>query len=156
MKILLIGLWLCLISGCSSMYVPKDSDEPHGYSEIKLEDGGYLVSYQTYKSASYDEMFEFVVKRSAQLALYEGYDAFFIINRDDEMSAELIEMPLVTTMSTQVNTIANGVTVMSSQVDIASPGYTREIQIKKTTAQLLFRTNNGLAMAFNTADVLAQ
>ena len=147
---------MCLASGCSSMYVAKENHEPHGYSEIKLADGGYLVSYETYKSVSYDEVFEFVIKRSAELALYEGYDVFYILNREDEMMVELMDMPLVTTMSTQVNTIANGVSVMSSQVNIAAPGYTREIQIKKTTAQLLFMTEDVLGIKFDTANVLAQ
>jgi hypothetical protein len=154
-KILLIGLWLCLISGCSSMYVPKDSDEPHGYSDITLDGGGYLVSYETYKSVSYDEMFEFVVKRSAELAHLEGYDEFNISNRKDEMNIELIEMPLVTTTSTQSNLLAGGVTVMSSHVDVVSPGYTREVKIKKTTAKLVFSREDTIGMRFFTADALA-
>ena len=156
MKILLIGLLLCLMSGCSSMYVPKDSDEPHGYSDITLDDGGYLVSYETYKSASYDEMFEFVVKRSAELAHLKGYKVFNISNRKDEMSIELIEMPLVTTTSTQSNLLAGGVTVMSSHVDVVSPGYTREITIKKTTAKLVLSSEDTIEARFYTADVLAK
>lgn len=60
MKIVLIGFWVLWVSGCSSMYVAKESDEPHGYSEVKLDETSYLVSYQTYKSVSYDEMFEYV------------------------------------------------------------------------------------------------
>lgn len=156
MKIVLIGFWILWISGCSSMYVAKESDEPHGYSEVKLDETSYLVSYQTYKSVSYDEMFEYVTQRSAELALLEGYEDFNLSNRQDETIIELIEMPLVTTTSTQANFLPNGMTVMSSHVDVASPGYTREIKIKKTSAKITLVKEETIGMRLNTTEVLAQ
>ena len=138
------------------MYVAKESDEPHGYSDVKLDEASYLVSYQTYKSVSYDEMFEYVTQRSAELALLEGYEEFNLSNRQDEIIIELIEMPLVTTTSTQANFLPNGMTVMSSHVDVASPGYTREIKIKKTTAKISPVKEDTIGMRLNTAEVLAQ
>lgn len=127
---ILTALWLVsLVSGCTSMYVAKLDEEPHGYFESKLDDQRYQVHYQTYKSITQAEMFDFVIKRSAQLAFANGYSYFTLSDKQNESVIELIQMPEIMGSATQINTYT-----VSTQSHIAAPGYTMEMNIKTASA----------------------
>jgi hypothetical protein len=129
MKPIILMILAGLLTACSSLYVAKHSDEPHGYFETKLDDKRYHVYYQAYKSIKDDDMFGYVIKRSAQLAQNSGYLYFSLSNKSQDVEIELIEMPQV-----MGSTTSAGSDSLSTQTHIAAPGYTLEMSIKTVGA----------------------
>lgn len=129
MRSIILVILAGLVTACSSLYVAKHSDEPHGYFETKLDDKRYHVYYQTYKNMKDEDMFGFVIKRSAQLAQSSGYSYFALSHKSQNVEIELIEMPQV-----MGSTSSSGSDFLSTQTHIASPGYTLEMSIKTVGA----------------------
>lgn len=70
-------LALIMIGGCSTPYQPRGFRG--GYSEIKLTSDQYIVSFKGNGSTGSDTVRAYVLYRSAEITLSDGYDYFLVI-----------------------------------------------------------------------------
>lgn len=142
-NIILIAM-LVIIYGCAhtNMYVAKKDSEPHGYYEEQTDKNTYLVTYETYKPIEIEESFNYVLKRSAELAKANGFTSFELISNSEETVTELLEVPEVIGIVSQQND-PSGTTNMGAQTGVIVPAYTRAYTIKKSHAKIEF-SNSGL------------
>jgi len=73
-----------LLTACTTtptVYAPQTAAHGAGYSEYRLEDGRYRVTFQGNPGASINQVSDYVLLRSAELALRDGYDWFRVADR---------------------------------------------------------------------------
>lgn len=73
------------LSGCETIgptpYQPATASAP-GYSEMRIENDRYRVSFQGNSSTSRDVVETYMLYRAAELTLQSGYDNFTVAHRD--------------------------------------------------------------------------
>lgn len=74
-----------LLSACATaaptVYGPQTAANGAGYSEYRLESGRYRVTFRGNPGASVNQVSDYVLLRSAELALRDGYDWFRVADR---------------------------------------------------------------------------
>lgn len=80
-RVTILGVAL-ILAACASgpFYVPAERDGDVGYSEQKLENDRYRVSYTSRADASREEATQFALLRAAQLTLAEGRTWFDVLS----------------------------------------------------------------------------
>lgn len=85
--------WLCLalltagLSACASagpVYTSADKTGAYGYSETKLEEERYRVSFQGKNSTPSDAVKNMVLLRAAELAMSKDYDWFRVLRQNTD------------------------------------------------------------------------
>lgn len=77
---------LVLLSSCATgpLYSPATGPDQAGYSETRLTDTRYRVTFVGRSSTSADQVSNFALLRAAELTLENGYDWFRVVSRDTE------------------------------------------------------------------------
>jgi hypothetical protein len=73
-----------LLTACATaptLYGPRTGPSSAGYSEYRLEAGRYRVTFQGNPGAPVNQVSDYVLLRSAELALRDGYDWFRVADR---------------------------------------------------------------------------
>lgn len=90
MKQLLAPIAACLLlAACTTptIYGPRASPTGSGFSEMRIEADRYRVSYQGGNGASPDQVADYALLRSAEIAAAEGYDWFRVVEQFTQGSA---------------------------------------------------------------------
>ncbi|MFP4687958.1 MAG: CC0125/CC1285 family lipoprotein [bacterium] len=72
-------LTVCLLTGCASGY--HEFAATGGYSEFKLQDNTWVVSYSGNGYTPSDQAGEYTLVRAAEIAQAEGFDYFLVEDR---------------------------------------------------------------------------
>ena len=73
-----------ILTGCASsptLYAPQSAQSRGGYTEYRLEAGRYRVTFQGNPGAPVNQVSDYALLRSAELALRDGYDWFRVADR---------------------------------------------------------------------------
>lgn len=85
--------WLCLalltmgLGACASagpVYTSADKTGAYGYSDTKLSENRYRISFQGKSSTPSDAVKNMVLLRAAELAMSKDYDWFRLVREDTE------------------------------------------------------------------------
>ncbi|MBU6954258.1 hypothetical protein [Hahella sp. HN01] len=124
------------LGGCSAFsklpdYMAKEDGRPHGYSEIALPEGGYQVSYETYKKYELVEVEELAIRRAAELSVEQGAKGFDVENTLCFKEYQFDNVPEQSASGRTV-TLASAAGPVSVPVDEPNfPGYTRTFEVRK-------------------------
>lgn len=83
-RLIILAFSAALLSACTTsptLYAPQTVASGAGYSEYRLEDGRYRVTFRGNPGASINQVSDYVLLRSAELALRDGYDWFRVADR---------------------------------------------------------------------------
>lgn len=83
-RLLALAFSAALLTACATtptVYAPQSAPHGAGYSEYRLENGRYRVTFQGNPGASVNQVSDYVLLRSAELALRDGYDWFRVADR---------------------------------------------------------------------------
>ena len=78
-----------VLSACSSVYHEKDGWVPEGYMDKRLSDKEYVISFQTYKGESWEEIESYLLLRAAEVGKLNGFSFFSIIDTKKEEKTEV-------------------------------------------------------------------
>lgn len=76
-------LGACASSG-PTPYQPAGANYSRGYTETKLEDTRYRISFKGNQLTERETVENYMLFRAAELTLQSGYDTFTIVNRDTD------------------------------------------------------------------------
>ena len=85
-----IGLLALLLSGCATSY--QNRGLSGGYSEKRISDSVYVVTFSGNSLASRDRIYDFFLYRCAELTLSQGY-ALFETRRPGQSTQRAAELP---------------------------------------------------------------
>jgi hypothetical protein len=81
-----------LLSACATaaptLYGPRTAPRAAGYSEYRLEAGRYRVTFQGNPGAPVNQVSDYALLRSAELALRDGYDWFRVADRVTQQTGQ--------------------------------------------------------------------
>lgn len=82
--ILPIAVWGALLSACASQsaYAPAEKPKAAGYTETRLADNRYRVSFTGNSVTPSGTVKDYALLRSAELTLQQGNDWFRVLDRD--------------------------------------------------------------------------
>jgi opacity protein-like surface antigen len=83
-RLIVLAVSAALLTACATtptVYAPQSAPHGAGYSEYRLENGRYRVTFQGNPGASVNQVSDYVLLRSAELALRDGYDWFRVADR---------------------------------------------------------------------------
>ena len=83
-RLIALAVSAALLTACATtptLYAPKTAPNGAGYSEYRLENGRYRVTFQGNPGAPVNQVSDYVLLRSAELALRDGYDWFRVADR---------------------------------------------------------------------------
>lgn len=83
-RLIALAFSAALLTACATtptVYAPQSAPHGAGYSEYRLENGRYRVTFQGNPGASINQVSDYVLLRSAELALRDGYDWFRVADR---------------------------------------------------------------------------
>jgi hypothetical protein len=83
-RLITLAFSAALLTACATqptVYAPQAVANGSGYSEYRLEDGRYRVSFRGNPGATINQVSDYVLLRSAELALRDGYDWFRVADR---------------------------------------------------------------------------
>ncbi|MFZ0266148.1 CC0125/CC1285 family lipoprotein [Caulobacter sp.] len=83
-RLIILAFSAALLTACTTaptLYAPQTVARGAGYSEYRLEDGRYRVTFRGNPGASANQVSDYVLLRSAELALRDGYDWFRVADR---------------------------------------------------------------------------
>jgi hypothetical protein len=79
-----LALSAAVLTACAmapTLYAPQTAPRGAGYSEYRLEAGRYRVTFQGNPGAPVNQVSDYALLRSAELALRDGYDWFRVADR---------------------------------------------------------------------------
>lgn len=80
-----LAISAALLSACATaaptVYGPQTAPRGAGYTEYRLESGRYRVTFQGNPGAPVNQVSDYALLRSAELALRDGYDWFRVADR---------------------------------------------------------------------------
>ncbi|MCG8611199.1 MAG: hypothetical protein MI864_11735 [Pseudomonadales bacterium] len=130
MNTVILGTLIMLLSACANveLYVPKEGDTPHGYYAQQITPNSYLVSYETYKPITSEEVESLALRYAAELTRELKFGVFEVIHTDLEENVDLVESPEL-----------RGTTYASlhGSNTAVTPAYTREVRVKRVTLEIL-------------------
>jgi hypothetical protein len=83
-RLIALAFSAALLTACSTtptLYAPQTAPSGAGYSEYRLENGRYRVTFRGNPGAPVNQVSDYVLLRSAELALRDGYDWFRVADR---------------------------------------------------------------------------
>lgn len=88
-RFLALGLALAALAACNtpSRYEPMTKKSGSGYSETRIEDNRFRITFRGGKGESGGRVKDLALLRAADLALANGYDWFEVVNRYGEENA---------------------------------------------------------------------
>jgi len=138
-KVLLI--LAVLLSGCTSInYQQRDEYTPDGYSESRLENGNYIVVYETFKKAGSQASLEkLALKRVAELSLGENKSYFEVLSRSYEEYDDKVDIPEHIIKNSYKVVIGSGMGSggIEQEFDTLIPAHTKTFNIKKISLTIL-------------------
>jgi hypothetical protein len=81
-----LGLAACTTA--PTPYQPATTSE-HGYSELRIENNRYRISFKGNSSTSRDTAETYMLYRAAELTLQNGYDIFTVAHRETDEDVRL-------------------------------------------------------------------
>lgn len=94
MKVLFAAAALLTLAACAApdpdYYQPADSPGDYGYSEVRLEEDRYRVSFTGDGSMSEESVRELALLRAAELTREEDYDWFRIVEEETAETAQVV------------------------------------------------------------------
>ena len=89
-KLVMIGCMI-LLAGCASRtaYVPAENENAYGYSESRLTDNRYRVSFRGGSGTNSNAVRDMALLRAAELTLLQDYDWFRVVNQETEQDSVL-------------------------------------------------------------------
>ena len=126
MKLLLVFVFL-VISGCSSIYHKKEGWVPEGYSDQKISETEYLISFQTYRNEDWTKVKDHLLFRAAEIGKLNNYSFFSITDTKKEEEVEHQSMQAV--IATQEG-FSNSGSAAKSITGPVSPQYVKEYTIR--------------------------
>lgn len=146
LSISLFLLVLCL-SGCAGLeYQPRNEYEPNGYSEQILENGNYVVTYETHIKEGTSEKLEiFAMKRAAEITVNGGRGYFKVVDKRYEEYEDTVEFPEYTITNTYRPGSSSPFTTTGSEQTYETyvPAHSRKFDIKKVSIQIEFANDSG-------------
>ncbi|MBO9560584.1 MAG: membrane lipoprotein lipid attachment site-containing protein [Caulobacter sp.] len=88
-RLIVLAVSAALLTACATsptVYGPQTAPHGAGYSEYRLENGRYRVTFQGNPGAPVNQVSDYVLLRSAELALRDGYDWFRVADRMTEQT----------------------------------------------------------------------
>jgi len=137
MKILIYyTLFLLGLSGCSSIYHPKDSHVPEGYVDIQTAHNKFAISFESYQEESWEELESYLSRRANEIGLGNGFSFYSgsVIERKERL--ELITVPAVVVPEAMGN--CGDCTYTGSGALI--PEYQREFHIRAVSGSFTYDT----------------
>lgn len=128
-SLVIISAFVFLITGCATGYQPKSWNG--GYSDMRLGNDIYKVSFQGNESTDSETVYNYYLRRCADLTTEKGFDYFTFV--DQSSSSE-----------TSIGTINNG----TSSQNYSSTEHSRIGLIK------LFKNGTQPQVAFEAKEVL--
>ncbi|WP_165186228.1 CC0125/CC1285 family lipoprotein [Caulobacter soli] len=83
-RLIVLAFSAALLSACATsptLYAPQTAPRGAGYTEYRLEAGRYRVTFQGNPGAPVNQVSDYALLRSAELALRDGYDWFRVADR---------------------------------------------------------------------------
>jgi hypothetical protein len=83
-RLIALAFSAAVLTACTTtptLYAPQTAPSGAGYSEYRLEDGRYRVTFRGNPGAPVNQVSDYVLLRSAELALRDGYDWFRVADR---------------------------------------------------------------------------
>ena len=88
MKIVLL-FFIVTLAACSSVYHKKEGWVPEGYTDEKIEEALYFVSFQTYRRLEWPEIKAYALLRAAEIGKLNGYQYFAVDNLQQQEQIEI-------------------------------------------------------------------
>lgn len=81
-----MSLGLAALAACatSTPYVPAEADGRYGFSEQKIEDNRFRISFRGNSLTDRETVETYLLYRSAEITLENGYDHFIVVKDDTE------------------------------------------------------------------------
>jgi hypothetical protein len=93
-KLLLIVATLCLCACASrSPYAEATGARDYGYSETRLTDNRYRISFRGNANTSQDEVKDMALLRASELTLLNDYDWFRVVDQDTDETGTATVFP---------------------------------------------------------------
>jgi len=137
-KIAIIILSLTLLfSGCANInYQERPEHTPNGYSETRLDNGQYIVVYETFKEGgSHSSLEDLALKRAAEITRDQNKSFFKVLSNTYEEYQDKVNIPEQVLRSTYKVPDGYG-SMMGGSVREQStliPSYIRNFYIKKVS-----------------------
>lgn len=83
-RLIALAFAASILTACATsptLYGPQTAQSRAGYSEYRLEAGRYRVTFQGNPGAPVNQVSDYALLRSAELALRDGYDWFRVADR---------------------------------------------------------------------------
>ncbi len=102
----ILTIMLCLsLGGCATGYHGRGFTG--GYSDMKLQDNIYKVTFKGNGYSSMERAGDFVLLRSAELAIENGYKYFIVLETNSYVRTASISTPVTAQTYGTVNTFGN-------------------------------------------------
>ena len=88
-RLIALAFSAALLTACATsptLYAPQTAPRGAGYTEYRLEAGRYRVTFQGNPGAPVNQVADYALLRSAELALRDGYDWFRVADRVTQQS----------------------------------------------------------------------
>jgi len=88
-RLIVLAFSAAMLTACTTtptLYAPQSAPSGAGYSEYRLENGRYRVTFRGNPGAPINQVSDYVLLRSAELALRDGYDWFRVADRMTQQS----------------------------------------------------------------------
>ena len=130
-KILIIII--TLLTGCTNIeYQQRNEYTPDGYSESKLENGNYLVVYETYKKAGNRvSLEELALKRASELTKGENKSYFDVVSNAYEEYEDRLVIPEYITFAASNGKSRKASGYIPKEYEIIVPAHIKTFNIKK-------------------------
>jgi len=127
--LLLVGL-----TGCSSVYHPKESHVPEGYYEQKLSQNEYEVSFESYQGESWGELEGYLFKRAGEIGVDNNFQFYSVSNLKRIKRVEVVNIPA----RVMPEVMGNCGACASSGLGMVSPEYQKEYHILRITGTFTY------------------
>lgn len=125
-KTLFYTLLIVCLSGCSSIYHPKDSYVPEGYFEQKISDTVFEISFESYQRESWGELEQYLLQRAEEIRVEYAFQSYAMSNYRKLERVEVVEVPA----RVMPEAMANCSGCAQSGLGLVSPAYQREYHIR--------------------------
>ncbi len=142
------------LTGCSSIYHPQQGWVPEGYSETKLEEKKYSVTFQTYRGEDWTVIEDNLKRRAAQIALINAFSHFSLGELKRNEGYEFNEYNPTTHAMSTVSVIGVGRN-QNSIIHIETPPYSAMHYILRSINAVVSYSNNPETDQFEAENILA-
>ena len=137
---------MVIVAGCATGYGKKGRFWYEGYSDRRIDDNTFLVSFQANGSTPLTTVQAYVLLRCAEVTAEAGYDYFVIVEASDTSKSAPIVMPGSSTSyttggasgyaSTYGNMTYGSTTGSATTQTTSTPGYAFNIRLPGSTVTI--------------------